>query len=348
MTIADHVVDLADVRAGQADRAGAKLARLGELAARGRRVPDGYVVTAGTFERWLPPACKREAERLFEDWPQDARAREARAADVRATVESAPVAAWLDEAVRAAHDRLRQRSEAGSDPVVAVRSSGVAEDGAKTSFAGQFDTYLGVRGAPSVLEHVRRCWASVYSARAIDYRRRHGLPLHAAGIAVGVLQLVDARSAGVVFTADPVTGDRDTIVIEANWGLGETVVSGTVTPDHWVVERGARRIREARIAAKPTYMALDAASGRVVEGPVPAELREQPSLTDAEVLTLCDEAASIEDDEGAPQDLEWAIDRSGALFLLQHRPVTTAPAPPPEPYDSVQYALRNVFKVPGL
>ncbi len=144
----------------------------------------------------------------------------------------------------------------------------MGEDGHAASFAGQYETYLGVSGADEVLRHIAKCWASGYSAHALDYRRRFGgsSPLRAHDLAVGVLELVDARSAGVAFTLDPVTGDRGRLVVEANWGLGESVVSGQVTPDYWTVERDSGRILERRTGGKLVWSVLADATGRGRDG----------------------------------------------------------------------------------
>ena len=252
----------------------------------------------------------------------------------------------------------------------------MGEDGHTASFAGQYETYLGVSGADEVLRHIAKCWASGYSAHALDYRRRFGgsSPLRAHDLAVGVLELVDARSAGVAFTLDPVTGDRGRLVVEANWGLGESVVSGQVTPDYWTVERDSGRIVERRVGAKLVWSVLadtgTAETGNADDGgdgddggddggdgdgdadevraagadrsgtvlaPLPAELAQTPCLTDDEVRYICRQATAIEEAEGTPQDVEWAIARDldlpDSVYFLQHRPETTwaaaAPAAPP-------------------
>jgi len=249
---------------------------------------------------------------------------------------------------------------------VAVRSSAVSEDGHAASFAGQYETYLGVSGVEDVLLHIRRCWASGFSAPALAYRSRFGgpSPLRVHDLAVGVLELVDARSAGVAFTLDPITGDRSTLVVEGNWGLGESVVAGHVTPDHWTVDRASGQVLTARTGAKRAWTTYDAAAGRAVLASLPDELAGQACLTDEEVRYLCARAVAIEAAAGGlPQDIEWAVARDlpfpDSVFFLQHRPETTwAGATPPddaaaqaepaaEPaFDPVQYALRNVFKVP--
>jgi pyruvate,water dikinase len=293
------------------------------------------------------------------------------AARARALVEAQPLPTSLAGAVTAAHASLAQRSGRGDALRVAVRSSAVSEDGHGASFAGQYETYLGVSGIDDVLLHVRRCWASGFSAHALAYRQRFGgaSPFHVHDLAVGVLELVDARSAGVAFTLDPVTGDRGVCVVEGNWGFGESVVSGHVTPDHWTVDRASGQVLTARQGAKRTWAAYDEAAGRVVLSPVPPDLAGQVCLTDEEVRYLCAQAVAIEAASGGvPQDVEWAIARDlpfpDSVFFLQHRPETTwgggtgsadtapdaAPAPKEpaaEPaFDPVQYALRNVFKVP--
>jgi pyruvate,water dikinase len=180
-------------------------------------------------------------------------------------------------------------------------------------------------------------------------------------LAVGVLELVDARSAGVAFTLDPVTGDRGVCVVEGNWGFGESVVSGQVTPDHWTVDRATGRVLTARTGAKLTWAAFSPADGRVVMSPLPGDLAGRASLREEEVRYICERAAAIESAAGGvPQDVEWAIARDlpfpDSVFFLQHRPETTWTSEPPAgqgaetakpAFDPVQYALRNVFKVPG-
>jgi pyruvate,water dikinase len=338
------------------------MARLGQLASTGWRVPDGYAVTAGALDDWLPAAARAELERLFTapvTPGSDDRTHLAWLAEhARQLIEGESLPAWLADAIADAHTRLEERTGHGAALRVAVRSSAVGEDGAAASFAGQYATYLGIGGIAEVLAHIRKCWASGYSAHALAYRRRFGGagPLRAHDLAVGVLELVNVRSAGVVFTLDPVTGDRERLVVEANWGFGESVVSGQVTPDYWAVDRASGRILERRAETKDVWSVLDAGAG-VVLTPLPADLARAPCLSDDEVRYICQKAAELEAAQGVPQDVEWAIGRDldfpDCVFFLQHRPETTwttAPstaAPPAAAFDPVQYALRNVFKVPG-
>jgi pyruvate,water dikinase len=330
------VIDLDEIRSADAGRVGATMARLGELRARGWRVPDGYAVTARALADPDSPA--------------------------------------LRDAIAQAHERLRHRTgRVGHGALkVAVRSSAVSEDGDRASFAGQYETYLGIVGIDDVLRYIRKCRASGGAARALTYRERFGAASRAgtadtgsgdtgsgdttSDLAVGVLELVDARSAGVVFTLDPVSGDRGTLVIEANWGLGESVVSGQVTPDHWAVDAGTGEIREHRAGAKEKWTVFSPAAGKVTTEPLPPDLAARPCLAEHEVRYLCDRAREIAARAGSPQDIEWAIARDAPfpenVFFLQHRPETSwaqgaAPGTPEKGFDPVQYALRNVFKVPG-
>jgi pyruvate,water dikinase len=376
------ILDLGDIRAADAPRVGPKMARLGELAAAGWRVPDGYAVTADALADWLPAPARAELDGLLgalipAQTAADPGALAGVSARARELVEGQPLPAALAEAVAAAHERLERRARAadadagsgnarpGAALRVAVRSSAVSEDGAGASFAGQYETYLGVSGIADVLGHIRKCWASGYSAHALEYRRRldpggAGARPHALDLAVGVLELVDVRSAGVAFTLDPVTGDRNTLVVEANWGYGESVVSGQVSPDHWTVDRATGDIVTRRTGDKRVWSVFSPAAGRVVLEPAAADRAARACLTDDEVRYLARQATRIEATEGgAPQDVEWAIARGlpfpDNVFILQHRPETTWTAGPQaagaaEPaagFDPVRYALRNVFRVPG-
>jgi pyruvate, water dikinase len=368
LTVTDvAVVDLGEIRAADAGRVGPKMARLGQLAADGWQVPDGYAVTASALDGWLPTPARSELARLFTAPVPGHGELQELASRARALVESQPLPSWLEEAVASAHARLAARTGREAALRVAVRSSAVSEDGHAASFAGQYETYLGVSGVADVLLHIRRCWASGFSAHALSYRRRFGgaSPVRVHDLAVGVLELVDARSAGVAFTLDPVTGDRSTLVVEGNWGFGESVVSGHVTPDHWTVDRATGRVLTARVGAKLTWATYSRDSGRVVLSPLPDDLIGEASLSEDEVRYICEQAAAIESAAGGvPQDVEWAVARDlpfpDSVYFLQHRPETTWSSPPDEDpptgppaepakpaFDPVQYALRNVFKVPG-
>jgi phosphoenolpyruvate synthase/pyruvate phosphate dikinase len=213
-------------------------------------------------------------------------------------------------------------------PAVAVRSSAVDEDGADTSFAGQHDTYLNIVGAEAVCEAVLRCWASAKAPRVLEYRRQHGLPVDGARIAVLVQQLILADVAGVVFSANPMTGRLGEVVINASLGLGESVVGGSVTPDTYVVSTesspvdtpGAWEVRQRGLAEKRRMTVAVAGGTREVD--VPRLLWSRPSLQDAQIVEMARLAHDLERAMGWPVDLECAY-RNDVLYLLQCRPITT-------------------------
>jgi pyruvate, water dikinase len=208
-----------------------------------------------------------------------------------------------------------------ADPPVAVRSSAIAEDMPDASFAGVQDTYLWICGLEAVLDGVRRCWASFYNPEAVAYRAEHGITR--GGMSVAVQYMVDARVAGVMFTLNPVSGDRSSIAIDSSYGLGVSVVGGEVTPDSFLVSKVTREIVRRQIGAKATEVVADPAAATTLTRDVPEELRSQPSLSDEEIGRLADIGRRIETHYGHPQDVEWAIDRQlGELFILQSRPET--------------------------
>jgi pyruvate,water dikinase len=331
----EDLVWLDEVGVDDIPRVGAKLARLGALRSRGSRVPDAFVLTTSAFDTFLG-AARPELERLLEAPSAGFEDDERLSQSAKALIEQHPFPPALRKRIVQAFAALAERTGLGARLSTAVRSSGVTEDSVDNSFAGQYDTYLGVRTADEVVLHIRKCWGSRYNARALDYRRRRGLPLSAHGIAVGVMQLVDARSAGVTFTLNPITGDRQQAMIEANWGFGQSVVSGMVTPDFFLVQRPDGDILEEHVGAKEVWSVFDPQQNCVVEQPTPSEQAVRPCLSHAEVHELVRLAVEIEVREGCPQDVEWAIDAHlpfpRNVFLLQHRPETSwAARPAPEP-----------------
>ena len=226
----------------------------------------------------------------------------------------------IDAAVGEAYAELGRRTGL-ADPPVAVRSSAIAEDLPDASFAGVQDTYLWICGLDAVFDGIRRCWASFYNPEAIAYREAHGITR--GGMSVGIQYMVDARVAGVMFTINPVSGDRSSIAIDASYGLGSSVVGGEVTPDSFLVSKVTREIVRRQIGAKEIEVVADAEAATTVTRDVAAELRGQPCLTDEEIVRLADLGRRVEAHYGSPQDLEWAIDRGlDELFLLQSRPET--------------------------
>jgi phosphoenolpyruvate synthase/pyruvate phosphate dikinase len=333
------VLPLSAVGAGDRPVVGGKAASLGELARAGLRVPPGCVVTTAAFVaamRAVDPdgSLARQADRLDpDDLEQVARV----TAGIRDRITAAPLPGALASAIAAGYRALGPRSP---DAVpVAVRSSAIGEDAADASFAGLQDTYLWVRGGEQVADRVRRCWASLYNVESVTYRLRHGW--EATAMAVVVQRMVDARSAGVVFTRSPATGDRSVVTIEAGWGLGSAVVSGEVTPDTYVVSKVTGEVLRRTVASKLRRHRPDPAGSGVLDEEVPREFQDQPCLSDAEVQALARLACLVERHYGAAQDIEWALapglPPDHGLFLLQSRPETVwsrrepAPVATPKP-----------------
>ncbi|MGB6614244.1 MAG: PEP/pyruvate-binding domain-containing protein, partial [Trebonia sp.] len=215
----------------------------------------------------------------------------------------------------------------GDSADVAVRSSATVEDSADASFAGLQDTYLGVRGSAPVLDHVRRCWASLYNDESVAYRRRLGMAEDGVAMAVVVQRMVGPRSAGVLFTRSPVTGDRSVVAIEGTWGLGSALVSGDVTPDSFTVSKITGEITGRRVSPKGRLHSFIPNGPGVTVTDTPAAQREAACLTDDEIRALADVGRQVEAHYGAPQDIEWALldgDAPAAerIVLLQSRPET--------------------------
>jgi pyruvate, water dikinase len=326
-----------------ADRAlaGGKGASLGELCRAGVDVPPGFVITTDAFRHAmaeLDPSGSIPAEigRLdASDTSAVARASER----IRRLIAMTPVPPALSLQIARCYTDLCAGPMA--DNCVAVRSSATGEDSAAASFAGLQDTYLWVRGATAVDDRVRACWASLYNAEVVSYRRRLGVAEQELAMAVVVQRMVDPRCAGVMFTCSPTTGDRSVVAVEGSWGLGSAMVSGEVTPDRFVVSKVTGEVLRRFVAAKLVQHGRDDSGSGVAVTDVPEPMREKPCLTDDEVRLLAELGRRVENHFGIPQDIEWAIERSdGRVLLLQSRPETywTRRAKAP-----VAVALPNAF-----
>jgi len=304
------------------DRAevGGKGGSLGELTRAGIAVPPGFVIRTAAFEAFL-----RAVERQT---PVRARVESLRAGDLasiqaaseelRARWRETPFPDAMVAELRAAREALCARA-AGSE--VAVRSSATTEDASDASFAGLQDTYLWVADAERMLDRVRDCWSSLYSVESISYRRDRGIAEEAVAMAVVVQSMVEARTAGVMFTRSPTTGDRSVITIEGAWGLGSSVVGGEVTPDRWVLGKITGEISVREISDKQIEHRR-ARGGGVEAAAVENERRRAACVSDAELEQLRQIGRQVERHYGAAQDIEWAIDAHGHLLLLQSRPET--------------------------
>jgi pyruvate, water dikinase len=315
------VVWFSDPATQDAALVGGKVAGLGGMLRQGVRVPPGFAVSTDGFRRFLAASG---LDRRLEGAAESLADLPPLAAQLQDSVTSAPFPPDLGQAVDSAYDTLADQLRV-QDPPVAVRSSATSEDSAVASFAGEYESFLWVRGAEAVRDAVQRCWASVFSHRALAYAVEHGISPLAVRVAVGVQKMVRARAAGVLFTLNPTTGDPSRVAIEGSWGLGSAVVGGEVTPDRFIVDKVTLRIVDRRVWPKPTQH-VPAAAGGVLVSNVPAELQAIACLSDEEVLELARLGKRLHEWHGRAQDVEWAIDQDVAfpesVFLLQCRPET--------------------------
>jgi pyruvate,water dikinase len=337
---------------GIQDRAtvGGKGVSLGELMRAGIRVPPGCVVTTAAFERFLAAldplgSIRSEIGQLAAD---DLGACTRVGAEVRARLESTTLPEDLREEIATHYEELHTRTGSAqySEPV-AIRSSATSEDSADASFAGLQATYLWVRGADSVIEHVRKCWASLYAVESVMYRRRLKLPEEGLAMGVVIQPMIDSRCSGVMFTRSPNTGDRSVVVVEASWGLGSAIVSGEVTPDKYVVGKITGEIVNRRVSTKLRQHRPNPDGAGVIDEEVHAEQQNAACLSDEEIHELVGIAKRVERHYGCAQDIEWAIARelppNESIFVLQSRPETVwagkdaAPVASPKgkPFDHV-------------
>ncbi len=311
-----YVLDFQEIDQTQVAVVGGKGAHLGELSRiEGIRVPAGFCVTTDAFQRILAeaPSIDDRLDRLSRLKPDDREAIRALSAEIRRALEGIAIPDDLASAI------TRPLARLGEQAAYAVRSSATAEDLPTASFAGQQDTYLNVVGPAAILQHVSRCWASLFTERAVTYRLRNGFDHRKVHMAVVVQQMVFPQAAGILFTADPVTCNRKVASVEASFGLGEALVSGLVNADVY-------KVRDGEVVAKAVatkQLAIHASpAGGTQEQAIEPERQEQPALTDAQVVRLAQLGRRIEAHFGRPQDIEWCLVDDG-FQIVQSRPITT-------------------------
>ncbi|UBU18848.1 rifamycin-inactivating phosphotransferase [Nonomuraea gerenzanensis] len=311
---------------------GGKGASLGELARiDGIRVPDGFCVTTHAFERIVAPSIDALLDRLSRVRPDDRAEIRTLSAEIRRAVEGVAVPEEL------AAEIGRELARLGEHAAYAVRSSATAEDLPTASFAGQQDSYLNVAGPPAILRHVRRCWASLFTERAVTYRARNGFDHRKVRMAVVVQRMVHPDAAGVLFTADPVTSNRKVATVEAAWGLGEALVAGRAAGDVYTVRDD--QVVTTEVADKQRLVQA-APGGGTEDAPVEPGRRTRPVLTDAQVLRLVRLGRRAEAHFGRPQDVEWCL-TGDDFHLVQSRPITTL-FPVPETGDQDNHVFVSV------
>jgi len=316
-----------DCRKESVPLVGGKCSSLGELINAGVRVPPGFALTTEGYRRFMADAeIDREVASLLAGVDaQDFEALEKTSVRIRAVIEAQPFSIEIEDLVAECYRKLALRCCMPAVPV-AVRSSATAEDLPGASFAGQQDTFLWIRGIDDLLHHMRRCISSLYTARAIAYRANKGFDHDQVAISVGVQKMANSFTAGVMFTIHPANGDRSVIVIDSNFGFGESVVSGEVTPDHFVVNKITLDIIDRTISRKLVCYSVDLKTQRSQAMEVPFERQEVQSLIDDEITELAWLGKQIEKHYGCPMDIEWAVDKDlpagGNLYILQARPET--------------------------
>ncbi|HSK15849.1 MAG TPA: phosphoenolpyruvate synthase [Gaiellaceae bacterium] len=345
------VAPIAELDRADVPFAGGKGANLGELAGAGFPVPPAFVVAASAYAAFVDSTGLRDqiAARLADVDVDDPAALAEAAEAIRGLIAAEPLPDRIAGEIRRAYADLA--ADAGEeDAPVAVRSSATAEDTQAASFAGMNETFLNVRGADAVLDAVRRCWSSLFGARTVFYRAKRGFGQADMDIAVVVQRQIPAARAGVMFTVDPATGAPDRLVIEGSFGLGEAVVSGSVSPDRYVVDKETLTVLAREIHPKSAAVEPLPAGGTTVRA-LASEEALRPTLADDEARELARIGRDVERHYGAPQDTEWAIDAGGTIWMLQSRPVTTGPAPAAEAGPAPEEArvlLRGLGAAPGV
>jgi pyruvate,water dikinase len=306
---------------------GGKNASLGEMIKAGIRVPPGFAVTTDSYLYFITEAeIKDKIYAVLIDLnPEDVKALNNAAAEVQELILDTPIPDEIQKAIADGYLQLCDTCEMEVLPV-AVRSSATAEDLPTASFAGQQDTYLWVEGTDKLIQNVRKCWASLFTPRAIAYRIKNNFEHEKVLISVGVQKMVNSRAAGVMFTINPTDGDISRVVIEGSWGLGETVVSGSVNPDKFVVDKVTMEINERSISTKHIECVYDVEKGEVVNADVDEDMQCTCCMEDQEIKALVKVAKQVEAHYGRAMDIEWAIDKDFSfpenMFIVQARPET--------------------------
>ena len=304
---------------------GGKNASLGELINAGIRVPPGFAVTTEGYLGFITESgIKNEIFRILSEMDVgNISAQDTASQKIQQTIREADMVPDIRSEIESAYGNLCENCSVDMLPV-AVRSSATAEDLPTASFAGQQDTYLWISGADQIVKRVQDCWASLFTSRAIDYRIKNNFPHEKVLISVGVQKMVNSKAAGVMFTLNPTDGDPSKVVVEGSWGLGETVVSGSVNPDKFVVDKIIMETSEKTISTKHIECVFDPERQEVIDADVAEDMQCTCCLDDREVKELVKMGKIIEQHYGRPMDIEWAIDKDlnfpKNIYIVQARP----------------------------
>lgn len=313
--MSDWIKWLSEVQEKEIGLVGGKAVNLGKMLRIGLPVPPGFCVTTAAFATYAGDVLQGLLSLVDASLPPDSLLRLAHRA--RLDLQDKPVSEKVQNCILEAYSILMDK--VGQNTLVAVRSSATSEDLRESSFAGLLETYLGVGGKRSLLEKVKACWLALFNERVVTYCALKQINPFRLKVGVIVQEMVDCEKAGTMFTAHPVTGDRSRVVIEAGWGLGETIVSGQVSPDSYVIDKRTLRILEQNIAAKKQQSVLTPHG--IARVKVPEERQEIPCLDEEETLDLVRLAIKVESLYEYAQDIEWGITK-GSIYILQTRPIT--------------------------
>jgi len=309
----EYIRHFAEIDKSHLPLVGGKGANLGELYGK-FAIPEGYCVTIHAFNDALDNVKAKIDERLATIDVEQTEELQKASEEIKALIKQTPIPKKIINEIKQEQEKM--------DDFVAVRSSATAEDLPTASFAGQQDTYLNVKSTPEVIEAVQNCWASLYNTRAIYYRVKKNFRHEDVALGIVVQKMVDAAVAGVAFTVNPINHDQNKMVIEGAYGLGESVVSGSVTPDTHIVQKAPLKTLKTHIGRQKFALYQDSNGGNKKVA-LSEEEGSKRKLSDEQVLEIARTIIEIEKHYGTPQDVEWAIDKEGKVFILQSRPITT-------------------------
>lgn len=336
-----------EIGKGDVNTAGGKGANLGEMTKSGIPVPPGFMVTAETYKDFFKGDFAEKIKKLLDINVDEAKLLEENALKAQKLIISAPIDKKVADEIKKAYNELCKR-EGGEELWVACRSSATAEDLPGASFAGEQATYLNIRGADKVVEYTKKCWASLFTARAIFYRVKNNFPHEKVFMSVVVQKMVNSEVAGVMFTVHPTTSEKNRIVIEGMWGLGESVVSGEATPDRFVVDKDSFQIVERNIWHDKRIMKVKGPQGETIDAEVPKNKWDKQCLPDDVLVELAKLGKKIEDHYQFPQDIEWAYE-NGKMYIVQSRSVTAFyGAKTKEKAKAEEILIRGLGASPGV
>ena len=335
-------VELGTIEATDPALVGPKMVHVDWLRRWDAPVPEAFCITTEAFKMFLDhnalAPSLAAAESSWADNDDDGLKQASQLC--RQQILAATLPNEIELSLNGAYRALAGTEEDPAMPV-AVRSSASGEDSKEASFAGQYESFLNIQDPKPLVNAVRQVWASLFSERAMRYRRRSGIPFGETPMAVIVMSMVPAHCAGVAFSADPVTGKQDRIIIEGCWGYGEAVVQGVTVPDRITVDKEDQRILGYRLGSKQVHSAFDSSAGVVREIETDSKLQAEPCLTSAEVVQIATEVSRLERQIGTPVDTEWVLTNAGELFFVQLRPITSLPDPAPQSTVSTVRAARR-------